>query len=82
MGRATQRTQTSLTRAVTVHLARIGETRAWLAEQVGWAPQTMYRRLSGAAALTTDDVDAIAEALGMSALDLYRMAERERRAAS
>lgn len=65
-------------KAIVVRLARIGQTRSWLAEQLGVGPMWVSNRITGQVAIDLDDVERIAGVLGMaSGMELLSLAQVE-----
>jgi transcriptional regulator with XRE-family HTH domain len=65
---------------VRVTLARANITQEVLARQCGWTPSSFSRRMTGEIPFSTDDIDAIAKALGIERDQLLQ--PRQARAAS
>lgn len=67
-------THRALSRSVSALLARAGRSKGWLAAEVGRSPAWLSGRLSGRTAFDTDDIDLIAQALGVDPFDLLSQA--------
>jgi transcriptional regulator with XRE-family HTH domain len=60
----------TVTQEIRAEMARQRLSQKALAERLGWGQPTLSRRLNGQIALTFDDADAIAGALGVSLVQL------------
>lgn len=71
---ATDATTTTFARSVAseirAHMARAGMTQNQLAIALGWSPAYLSRRLTGAVDLTLAELEAIADALGVTVTEL------------
>lgn len=74
------RTQTLISQAVYRHLA--GTPSRTLADTIGVDHQVVYGWLQGQVDMTTDDIDALATGLEMSAWELIEAAANDRSRAS
>lgn len=71
-------TQRAIAQAVTVLLVRSHRSKKWLAAELGMSFPSLSARLAGRTAIDTDDIDAIARALGITGFELLALAEAER----
>lgn len=74
--------QTAISRAISVQLARTGQTQTWLAEQIGLRPASFSNRMVGRVLWDTDDMARIAEAFGLEQFEFLKLAEAEVRIAA
>ncbi len=56
-------------------LAQLHRSRAWLADELGMSLGSLSSRLTGRTMLDTEDIDAVASALGMSGFELLALAD-------
>ncbi|MBK7822861.1 MAG: helix-turn-helix transcriptional regulator [Tessaracoccus sp.] len=78
-----QSTQALVAQAVRVQRVRAGiSSDAELARRADMDPSALNRRLNGTLRMDLDDIETIAQALGVDPFDLLSMAQAERAAAA
>lgn len=75
---STTSTQQALAQAIEVRRVRVGITKRELAERVGISPASLSKRLAGAPAIDTNEIEAFASALGLDPFELMELARVER----
>jgi transcriptional regulator with XRE-family HTH domain len=70
-------TRDLIRRAVSIELVRRGMKQTDLAERIGMTDTALSNRLTGRVDTDTDDLDRIAEGLGMTVFELIASAQRE-----
>ena len=71
-------TQTALARAIEVQRIRAGISKGELAKRAGLGRASLSKRLAGDVPIRTDEIDRLAEALGVDPFDLMDDARSER----
>jgi len=64
------RLNTTVAGEIRAELARQGRTQLSLASELSWSPPQLNRRLKGLVPLSLDDIEAIANALNVSIVQL------------